>query len=58
MSNCPISYNLRNSGTHLALPKRKTEFRKRGFAYIGAFLWNNLPAVVKNVRSLNYLKKN
>ena len=44
---------MENCGTHLVLPKPKTEFRKRSFQYSGAFLWNNLPAVVENTSSLN-----
>ena len=31
MSNCPISYNLRNSDTDLVLPQPKTEFKKKEF---------------------------
>ena len=46
MSNCPISYNLRNSDTDLVLSRPKTEFKK-SFSYNGAFLWNNLSAESK-----------
>ena len=35
MSNCSISYNLRNSNNDLVLPKPKTEFKKRSFSYNG-----------------------
>ena len=35
MSNCPISYNLRNSDTDLVIPQPKTEFKKRSFSYNG-----------------------
>ena len=35
MSNCPISYNLRNSVTDLVLPQPKTEFKKGAFPIMG-----------------------
>ena len=56
MSNCPISYNLRNSDTDLVLPQPKTEFKKRSFSYNGAFLWNNLSVEAKKANTLTSLK--
>ena len=35
MSNCPMSYNLRNSDTDLVLPQPKTEFKKGVFPIMG-----------------------
>ena len=56
MSNCPISYNLRNSDTDLVLPQPKTEFKKRSFSYNGAFLWNNLSVEAKKANTLTSFK--
>ena len=38
---CP--YNLRNSGTDLALSRQNKDFSKRCFNYSAAVLWNKLP---------------
>ena len=38
MGNYRISYNLRNSGTDLVLPKTNTEFKKKSFFYRSSFL--------------------
>ena len=56
MSNCPISYNLRNSDTDLVLPQPKTEFKKRSFSYNGASLWNNLSVEAKKTNTLTSFK--
>ena len=56
MSNCPISYNLRNSDTDLELPQPKTEFKKMSFSYNGAFLWNNLSVEAKKANTLTSFK--
>ena len=56
MSNCPISYNLRNSDTDLVLPQPKTEFKKRSFSYNGALFWNNLCVEAKKTNTLTSLK--
>ena len=56
MSNCPISYNLRNSDTDLVLPQPKTEFKKRSFSYNGALFWNNLCVEAKKANTLTSFK--
>ena len=56
MSNCPISYNLRNSDIDLVLPQPKTEFKKRSFSYNGALFWNNLCVEAKKANTLTSFK--
>ena len=56
MSNCPISYNLRNSDTDLVLPQPKAEFKKRSFSYNGALFWNNLCVEAKKANTLTSFK--
>ena len=52
---CP--YNLRNSGTDLALPKPNKDFGKRCFNYSAAVLWNNLPYEAKIAPTVWSFKK-
>ena len=57
MSNCPISYKLRNSNTDLVLPKPKTGFKKRSFSYNGTFFWNNLSVEEKKSQYFDLFEK-
>ena len=41
------NYNTRQSEFNFALPKPKTNFMKKSFAYRGAETWNNLSASLK-----------
>lgn len=51
------SYKLRNSEQSLTLPKPKTEYMKRSFAYTGAKLWNAIPLHIKKSTSIATFKK-
>jgi hypothetical protein len=52
------SYDLRNRGTDLVLPKPKKEFLKRSFKYNGAIHWNNLSIEAKSADSVYNLISN
>ena len=44
-SNCNnINYQLRSNNLKISLPKPKTYFLKKSFAYRGAASWNKLPS--------------
>ena len=44
-SNCNnINYQLRSNNLKISLPKPKTDFLKKSFAYRGAASWNKLPS--------------
>ena len=52
----PISYNIRD-GSKLVLPKTKSSrFGINLLQFRDNFLWNNLPAPVKNCQRLNVFK--
>ena len=51
------SYSLRNTGTDLRLPKKRSSNGQRCFSYRGAKLWNGLSAESKQATSLNSFKK-
>ncbi len=45
LSNCNnINYQLRSNKLKISLPKPKTDFLKKSFAYRGAASWNKLPS--------------
>ena len=46
------SYDLRDAKQRLALPKPRTDYLKRSFSYSGAFLWNNLPEELCQIRKI------
>ena len=46
------SFHLRNTENALALPKPRTDYRKRSFSYSGAQLWNSLPLELRQESSL------
>ncbi len=47
------NYNTRQSEFNFALPKPKTNFMKKSFAYRGAETWNNLSADIKSKTSIS-----
>ena len=51
------SYSLRNTGTDLRLPKKRSSNGQRCFSYRGAKLWNGLSAESKQATSLCSFKK-
>ena len=51
------SYSLRNTGTNLRLPKKRSSNGQRCFSYRGAKLWNGLSAESKQATSLYSFKK-
>ena len=51
------SYSLRNTGTDLRLPKKRSSNGQRCFSYRGAKLWNGLSAESKQATSLYSFKK-
>jgi hypothetical protein len=50
------NYNTRQSEFNFALPKPKTNFMKKSFAYRGAETWNNLSADIKAKTSISTFK--
>ena len=50
-------YHLRDSFHKLNLPKPRTNYLKRSFAYSGALLWNSLPEIIRAIRSIGQFKK-
>ena len=50
-------HNLRSTETDLRLPKKNSANGQKCFSFLGAGLWNNLPAESKTVSSLNGFKK-
>ena len=50
------NYNTRQSEFNFALPKPKTNFMKKSFAYRGAETWNNLSADIKSKTSISTFK--
>lgn len=42
---------------HLSIPRPRTNYGKRKFAYMGPFLYNRLPATLKNSTSMAKFKK-
>ena len=49
-SNCNnINYQLRSNNLKISLPKPKTDFLKKSFAYRGAASWNKLPSDILRV---------
>ena len=51
------SYSLRNTGTDLRLPMKRSNNGQKCFSYRGAKLWNSLPAESKQATSLYSFKK-
>ena len=51
------SYSLRNTGTDLGLPKKRSSNGQRCFSYRGAKLWNGLATESKQATSLYSFKK-
>ena len=51
------AYNLRNTGTDLRLPKKRSSNGQRCFLYRGAKLWNGRSAESKHATSLYSFKK-
>ena len=51
------SYSLRNTGTDLRLPKKRSSNGQRCFSYRGTKLWNGLSAESKQATSLYSFKK-
>ena len=51
------SYSLRNRGTNLRLPMKRSTNGQKCFSYIGAKLWNSLSAESKQATSLYSFKK-
>ena len=51
------AYNLRNTGTDLSLPKKRSSNGQRCFSYRGAKLWNGLSAESKQATSCTVLRK-
>ena len=49
-------YNLRASHKNIALPKTRTDYYRKRFAFTGAKLWNALPKNLKEERSLEVFK--
>ena len=50
-------YNLRNSKYDFQLPKCKTEYYGKSFAFSGAKVWNSLPNSLRDAQSLKSFKK-
>ena len=48
--------NTRNSILKLNHPFRKTSIGQRGLSYIGPAIWNRIPEIIKETRSLNTFK--
>ena len=40
----------------LQIPKPRLDFSKRGFSYVGAKVWNDIPNVIRNVESTHLFK--
>ena len=51
------SYSLRNTGTDLRLPMKRSNNGQKCFSYRGAKLWNSLSAESKQATSLHSFKK-
>ena len=50
------TYNLRASRKNVALPKTRTDYYRKSFAFMGAKLWNALPDNLKEECSLESFK--
>ena len=53
---CVSVNNLRHS-ENLILPKPKTEYLRKSFAFSGVKVWNSLPVYLKNQVSLSSFKR-
>ena len=50
------AYNLRSSNKNLALPKARTDYYRKSFAFTGAKIWNGLPQSLKEEQCLETFK--
>ena len=50
------NYNLRNSNKNLALPRARTDYYRKSFAFTGAKIWNSLPHSLKEEQSIETFK--
>ena len=57
MSTINDKYTLRNRKLCLVLPKARTEYLQKSFAFSGSKIWNNLSENVKCSENLKYFKR-
>ena len=50
-------YDLRSSDRNYVLPKNRTDYYNKSFAFTGAKVWNSLPNDLKQITSLETFKK-
>ena len=51
------AYDLRSSDRNYVLPKNRTDYYNKSFAFTGAKVWNSLPNDLKQITSLETFKK-
>ena len=49
-------YNTRNNNIQVELPSIKLEFARKGFFFMGAKIYNELPAEIRQEENLNLFK--
>jgi hypothetical protein len=48
-----LNHNLRDSSTALRFPKPRSNSLKKSFMYDGAFIWNSLPEIIRESKTLS-----
>ena len=52
-----LNHNLRDSSTALRLPKPRSNSLKKSFMYDGAFIWNSLPEIIRESKTLSIFER-
>jgi hypothetical protein len=52
-----LYHNLRDSSTTLRLPKPRSNSLKKSFMYNGAFIWNSLPEIIRESKTLSIFER-
>ena len=52
-----LNHNLRDSSTTLRLPKPRSNSLKKSFMYDGAFIWNSLPEIIRESKTLSIFER-
>jgi hypothetical protein len=52
-----LNHNLRDSSTTLRLPKPRSNSLKKSFMYDGAFIWNPLPEIIRESKTLSIFER-